>query len=289
MQTQLYLTNTQLELMETTPLVLDLTLPPTSPMPSTACPSTPPLDSHPTVLPSKLRKLSMWFPSPMKQSLGMLTTSAWHREQLLEVCRKLDLHNCIRLSKGMIPIQSPLTTMTTSISAPSALANEHTVTASPTPRLCCHHPYLSPLDLHHPGVWDKLSSIVSKPKCWSLDLLLPSTCTVKIPLRFRGKENHPPNTLQDLEESNRSSPPKLRFWTYLLEDVKTEDVGDPSQYVTLDQVLTHAQLWQMRERGEIPSLHHLKGTNSTGVSTTSCATSLTVSDMKSRLNSSNPT
>jgi hypothetical protein len=58
--------------------------------------------------------------------------------------------------------------------------------------------------------------------------------TVKIPLRFRGKENHPPNTPQGLGE--------LRFWTYLLEDVKTEDMGNLSQYATLDQVLTHAQL-----------------------------------------------
>jgi hypothetical protein len=53
--------------------------------------------------------------------------------------------------------------------------------------------------------------------------------TTKIPLRFRGKENHPPNTPQDLGESNQSSPCKeSRFWTYLLEDVKTEDVGNPS-------------------------------------------------------------
>jgi hypothetical protein len=106
---------------------------------------------------------------------------------------------------------------------------------------------------------------MSKPKRWSLDSLLPSTHTVKIPLKFRGKENRPPSTPQDLEESNQSSLPKeLKFWTYLLEDIKTEDVGDPSQYTTLDQVLTRAQLQQMRERGEIPSLHHLKGMNSTG-------------------------
>jgi hypothetical protein len=88
---------------------------------------------------------------------------------------------------------------------------------------------------------------------------------MKILLWFRGKENHPLNTPLALGELTQSSPPKeSRFWTYLLEDVKTEDVGDPAQYATLDQVLTHAQLRQMREKGEIPSLHHLKGTNSTG-------------------------
>jgi hypothetical protein len=119
-------------------------------------------------------------------------------------------------------------------------------------------------------------------------LLLPSTHTTKIPLRFRGKENHPLNTPQDLGESNQSSPRKeSRFWTYLLEDIKTEDVGNLSQYATLDQVLTHAQLRKMREQGEIPSLHHLKATNSTGVSTTSHVISSTVSDERSQPGSSN--
>jgi hypothetical protein len=140
--------------------------------------------------------------------------------------------------------------------------NGHTATAHLTPRLRRQHPYLSPLDPHHQGTWDKLSSIVSKPRHWLLDSPLPSMRTVKIPLRFRGTENHPWTTPQDPGESSQSLPPKeLRFWTYLLEDVKTEDVGDPSQYITLDQVLTHAQLWQMREQGEIPSLHHLRGTS----------------------------
>jgi hypothetical protein len=86
--------------------------------------------------------------------------------------------------------------------------------------------------------------------------------TVKIPLRFRGKENHPLNTPQDLGESSQNLLHKeSKFWTYLLEDVKTKDVGDPSQYITLDQVLTRAQFRQMRERGEIPSLHHLRDTS----------------------------
>jgi hypothetical protein len=112
---------------------------------------------------------------------------------------------------------------------------------------------------------------------------------MKIPLRFRGKENHPPSTPQDPKESSRNLPRKeSRFWMYLLEDVKTEDVGDPSQYVTLDQVLTRAQLRQMRERGEIPSLHHLRGTNSTAGSTISHATSSTVLGKKSRPDSSDP-
>jgi hypothetical protein len=173
---------------------------------------------------------------------------------------------------------------------PTDRNSEPTVTANLTPCLHCHHPYLSHLDPHHPDVWDKLSSIMSKPRRWSLDLPLPLTRTVKIPLQFRGKENHPPNISQDLGELNPSSPPKeSRFWTYLLEDVKTEDVGDPSQYATLDQVLTRAQLRQMRERGEIPSLHHLKGMNSTGVSITYPATSSTTSDKKSQPALSNPT
>jgi hypothetical protein len=114
--------------------------------------------------------------------------------------------------------------------------------------------------------------------------------TVKILLRFRGKENHPPNTPQDPGELSPNSLRKeSRFWMCLLEDVKTEDVGDLSQYITLDQVLTRAQLRQMREQGEIPSLHHLRGTNSTGGLTTSHATSSTVLDEKSQPDSSDPT
>jgi hypothetical protein len=62
------------------------------------------------------------------------------------------------------------------------------------------------------------------------------------PSAVQGEENLPLNTPQAQEESSQNSLPKeSRFWTYLLEDVKTEDVGDLSQYVTLDQVLTRGQ------------------------------------------------
>jgi hypothetical protein len=240
--------------------------------------------------PSRLKKLSMLFRSPMKQSLGMCTASAWHQERLLEARQRLDLRNHSQLSKGMIPVQSPLTTMTTSLSAPSVPVNKPTVTANLTPQLCRHHPYLSPLDPHHPGAWDKLSSIMSKPKHWSLDLLLPLTHTVKIPLKFQGKENHPPNIPQGPEVLTQNLPCKeSRFWTYLLEDVKTEDVGDPAQYVMLDQMLTRGQLQQMRGQGKTPSLHHCKGMNLTEVSTISPVRSSTTSGMTSLPNLSNPT
>jgi hypothetical protein len=82
------------------------------------------------------------------------------------------------------------------------------------------------------------------------------------PAEVQGEREPPPNTPQDLGESSQNLLHKeSKFWTYLLEDVKTKDVGDPSQYITLDQVLTHAQFRQMRERGEIPSLHHLRDTS----------------------------
>jgi hypothetical protein len=200
----------------------------------------------------------------MKQSLGMRTTSAWHREQILEACWKLDLRNHNRLSKGMIPIQSSLTTMTTSQSVPSAPANRPTATASLTPRLHHHHP------TYPPSAWDKLSSIVSKLKRWLLDLPPPSLHTVKIPLRFRGKENHPPITPQGPEVLNQNLLPKeSKFWTYLLEDIKTEDIGDPAQYVMLDQMLTCGQLQQMKDQGTTPFPHRCRGTNSIEVSTMS--------------------
>jgi hypothetical protein len=111
--------------------------------------------------------------------------------------------------------------------------------------------------------------------------------TVKIPLRFRGKENHPPNTPQDLEELNQNSLRKeSRFWTYLLEDVKTEDVSNPAQYVMLDQMLTSQR---MKDQGIIPSPHHLKVMSSTGVSTTSPATSSTALGVTSQPGSSSLT
>jgi hypothetical protein len=248
MQTQLSHTNTLLEPTRSPPLLLDLSLLLTLLQRSTKCLSTPLPDSRPTELPSKPTKLSMHFPSPLKQSLGMQTALAWHQEQLLEAQERLDQRNHNRIRARLLPITNPTLTTTTSPSAPSAPANEPIATVHLAPQLHRHHPYLSPLEPHRPGSWDKLSSIVSKPKCWSLDLPHPSTRTVKILLRFQGQENHPPNTPREPEVSNQSLPPKeSRFWMYLLEDVKTEDVGNPSQYTTINQVLTCAQLRQMRE------------------------------------------
>jgi hypothetical protein len=58
-----------------------------------------------------------------------------------------------------------------------------------------------------------------------------------------GEREPPPEYPQDLGESHQNSPPKeSRFWTYLLEDVKTEDVSDPAQYIMLDHMLMRGQL-----------------------------------------------
>jgi hypothetical protein len=131
---------------------------------------------------------------------------------------------------------------------------------------------------------------VSKLKRWLLDLPPPSLHTVKIPLRFRGKENHPPITPQGPEVLNQNLLPKeSKFWTYLLEDVKTEDIGDPAQYVMLDQMLTCGQLQQMKDQGTTPFPHRCRGTNSIEVSTTSLATSSTASGTKSQPDLSNLT
>jgi hypothetical protein len=119
MQTQLSHTNTPLEHLQTVPLVLDLTLLLTLPTHSTTCPSTPPLDSHPTEPLSRPRKLSMRFPSPTTQSLGMHTALAWHQEQLLEARQKLDLRNRNRIQAGLLPVTNPLITKMTSVSVPS--------------------------------------------------------------------------------------------------------------------------------------------------------------------------
>jgi hypothetical protein len=78
------------------------------------------------------------------------------------------------------------------------------------------------------------------------------------PIAVSGEREPPPNTPQELGESHRNSPPKeSRFWTYLLEDVKTEDVGDLGQYVMLDQMLTHGQyvmLDQMLTHGQLQQM-----------------------------------
>jgi hypothetical protein len=71
----------------------------------------------------------------MKQSLGMLTASAWHREQLLEARRRLDQRNLSRLKARFIPITNSLITKTTSPYAPSVAVREPTATATLTPHL----------------------------------------------------------------------------------------------------------------------------------------------------------
>ena len=103
---------------QSTALLLDLSLPanPTSPIQT---PQSPPRLLMPsggsscTLQPSSAAnrpKLSLRFPSPMPESLGMRTAREWHREQLLQARLRMEQHNALRLKRGQIP-----TTLTTSL------------------------------------------------------------------------------------------------------------------------------------------------------------------------------
>ena len=106
-----------------TALLLDLSLPvnPTSP---TQTPLNPPRLLTPsgglscTLQPSLAAnrpKLSLKFPSPMPELLGMRTAREWHREQLLQARLRMEQRNALRLKRGQIP-----TTLTTSLTCDHA-------------------------------------------------------------------------------------------------------------------------------------------------------------------------
>src|ERR1700744_6370707 len=101
-----------------TALLLDLSFP-TSPTSLTQTPLNPPRSLTPSggssciLQPSSAEnrpKLSLKFPSPMPESLGMRTAREWHREQLLQARLRMEQRNALRLTRGQIP-----TTLTTSL------------------------------------------------------------------------------------------------------------------------------------------------------------------------------
>ena len=106
-----------------TALLLDLSLPATTTSP-TLTPSNPLRSLMPsgglscTLQPSSAAnwpKLSLRFPSPMPESLGMRTAHKWHRKQLLQAWLRMEQRNALRLKRGQIP-----TTLTTSLTCDHA-------------------------------------------------------------------------------------------------------------------------------------------------------------------------
>ena len=194
-----------------TALLLDLSLPvnPTSP---TQTPSNPPRSPMPsgglscTLQPSSAAnrpKLSLRFPSPTPESLGMRTAREWHREQLLRARLRMEQRNALRLKKGQIP-----TTLTTSLICDHAredadlgiiatdipLHRDPDDPQRPYPFHPGHYPHTSLRELRSDRVdnlprslptWKLFASRVKTPSRWSISCPRPSSKTMKIPKQYR--------------------------------------------------------------------------------------------------------
>ena len=192
-------------------LLLDLSLPvnPTSP---TQTPLNPPRSLTPsgglscTLQPSSAAnrpRLSLKFPSPMPESLGMRTAREWHREQLLQARLRMEQRNALRRKRGQIP-----TTLTTSLTCDHAHEDAGLDTIAtdiplhrdpddpqrPYPFHPGHYPHTSLRELRSDRVdnlpralptWKLFASRVKTPSRWSINCHRPSSKTTKIPMQYR--------------------------------------------------------------------------------------------------------
>ena len=196
---------------QSTALLLDLSLP-ASPTSHTQTPSNPQRSLTPsgglscTLQPSSAEnrpKLSLRFPSPMPESLGMRTAREWHREQLLQARLRMEQHNALRLKRGQIP-----TTLTTSLTCDHAredaglkniamdipLHRDPDNPQRPYPFHPGHYPHTSLRELRSDRVdnlpcsiptWQLFASRVKTLSRWSLNCPRPSNKTMKIPTQYR--------------------------------------------------------------------------------------------------------
>ena len=194
-----------------TALLLDLSLP-TNPTSLTQTPSSPPRSLMPsgglscTLQPSSAAnrpRLSLRFPSPMPESLGMRTAREWHREQLLQARLRMEQRNALRLKRGQIP-----TTLTTSLTCDHARADAGLDTIAmdiplhrdpdnpqrPYPFHPGHYPHTSLRELRSDWVdnlpqslptWRLFASRVKTPSRWSISCPRPSSKTTKILTPYR--------------------------------------------------------------------------------------------------------
>ena len=148
-------------------------------------------------------RLSLKFPSPMPESLGMRTAREWHREQLLQAHLRMEQRNALRSKRGQIP-----TTLTTSLICDHARADVvPTTTATdillhrdpdnpqhPYPFHPGHYPNTSLRELRSDQVdnlprslptWQLFASRVKTPSRWSINCPQPSNKTTKIPTQYR--------------------------------------------------------------------------------------------------------
>ena len=197
--------------MSSTALLLDLSLP-TSPMFPTQTPPNLPRSLTPsgglscTLQPSSAEnrpRLSLRFPSPMPESLGMRMAREWHREQLLRARLRMEQRNALRLKRGQI-----LTTLTTSLTCDHACedADLNTIAMDiplhhdpddhqcPYPFHPGHYPNTSLRKLRSDRVdnlpqslptWRLFASHVKTPSHWSISCPRPSNKMTKIPMQYR--------------------------------------------------------------------------------------------------------
>ena len=194
-----------------TALLLDLSLP-TNPMSPTQTPLNLPRSLTPsgglscTLQPSLAAnrpRLSLKFPSPMPELLGMRTAREWHREQLLQARLRMEQRNALRLKRGQIP-----TTLTTSLICDHAREDAGPGTTvmdiplhrdpdnpqRPYPFHPGHYPNTSLRELRSDRVdnlprslltWRLFASRVKTPSRWSISCPQPSSKTTKIPTQYR--------------------------------------------------------------------------------------------------------
>ena len=196
---------------QSTALRLDLSLP-TNPTSPTQTPSnlqrslTPSGGLSCTLQPSSAAnrpKLSLKFPSPMPESLGMRTAREWHREQLLQARLRMEQRNALCVKRGQIPI-----TLTTSLTCDHAREDVDLDTIAtdillhrdpnnpqrPYPFHPGHYPNTSLHELRSDQVdnlprslptWQLFASRVKTPSRWSISCHRPSSKTTKMPTQYR--------------------------------------------------------------------------------------------------------
>ena len=196
---------------QSTALLLDLSLPanPTSPTQTLPNPQkllTPSGGLSCTLQPSSAAnrpKLSLRFPSPMPESLGMRTAREWHREQLLQARLRMEQRNALHLKRGQI-----LMTLTTSLTcdharedaAPDTTATDIPLHRDPDdpqrpyPFHPGHYPNTSLRELRSDRAdnlprslptWRLFASRVKTLSRWSINCPRPSSKTTKIPTQYR--------------------------------------------------------------------------------------------------------
>jgi hypothetical protein len=183
------------------------------------------------------------FCSPLPEGKAMKQAQQWHWEQLLNTRRLWELCQQHCIVARLIPMtQLPLMISDSVLDVENRIS---TATATPPSSQTLHstsHLESQCWDPFWPMVWCNLTSVMCRPQHWQVDLLMPSTKTVKILLRFccpTTTDTSSPISLLRASALSRPSLPK--GWVYMVEDVsiKTKaEVVNPNSYLMLNAPLT---------------------------------------------------